>query len=278
MEKAKPTVLVIGGTGKTGRRVVERLTARDVTVRSASRNGAWRFDWSQSETWGPALAGADAAYITYAPDIALPGAVEAITDLIERAKREGVRRLVLLSGRGEPEAQRAEARLMESDTACTIIRASWFMQNFSESVFRDGVAAGEVVFANGDVPEPFIDADDIADVAVSALLDDGHIGQIYEVTGPRLLTFREAVAEIAVSLARPVLYVDMSPDDYLSALRKAQLPDEIISLMSILVKEVLDGRNAYVTDGVQRAMGRPPRDFTDFARHSIASNAWDNGS
>ena len=134
------------------------------------------------------------------------------------------------------------------------------------------------LFANGDVPEPFIDANDIADIAVSALLDDGHIGQIYEVTGPRLLTFREAVAEIAVSLARPVHYIDMSPDDYVSALREAQLPDESISLMSTLVKEVLDGRNAYVTDGVHRAIGRPPRDFSDFARRSLVSNDWDTGA
>lgn len=270
----QPTILVIGGSGKTGRRVVERLSAQGATVRAASRNGPWVFDWARPETWGPTLAGADAVYITYAPDIALPGAVEVVRALIQRAGQEGVARMVLLTGRGEPEAQRAEAELMASDAAWTIIRASWFMQNFSESVFRDGVEAGEVVFANGHVPEPFIDAEDIADVAVASLLDPSHIGKVYEVTGPRLLTFQDAVAEISASLGRPVAYVDLPPNDYLAAARHVGLPDDLIILLGILVNEVLDGRNSYLTDGVFRALGRQPRDFTDYLAHALAAQVW----
>lgn len=274
MQESHPTVLVIGGTGKTGRRVVERLVERNISVRAASRTGSWAFDWTRPETWGPALAGADAAYITYAPDIALPGAVEAVRALIECAREEGVHRLVLLTGRGEPEAQRAEAELMASGAAWTIIRASWFMQNFSESVFRNGVEAGEIVFANGHVPEPFVDADDIADVAVASLLDPAHTGQIYEVTGPRLLTFQDAADEIAASLEHPVAYVDLPPDAYLAVLNDAKVPDDIVMLLGILVTEVLDGRNAFVTDGVLRALGRPPRDFADFLARAVADEAW----
>lgn len=274
MQRGPDTVLVIGATGKTGRRVVNRLNQHGVKVRAASRNGPWKFDWTQPNTWGPVLAGSDAAYISYAPDIALPGAVEAVSALILRAKQEGVRKLVLLTGRGEAEAQRAEIELMASCAAWTVVRSSWFMQNFSESVFRDGVAAGEVVFANGHVPEPFVDADDIADVVVAALLDDTHVGQIYEVTGPRLLTFEVAVAEISAGLGRPVTYVDMSPTDYVDALRHAGLPNDIVQLLEILVKEVLDGRNSRTADGVFRALGRPARDFSDYIARAASSGAW----
>lgn len=277
MDRSGRTFAVIGGTGKTGRRVVERLLDRGLSVRSASRAGPWRFDWERPGTWGSVLAGADAAYMTYAPDIALSGAVEAIGRFIDCAEKAGVRRLVLLSGRGEPEAMRAEARLQRSAVEWTIVRASWFMQNFSESVFRDGVAQGEVVFANGHVPEPFVDADDIADVVVAALVEDAHVGKLYEVTGPRLLTFGEAVAEIARGTTRVVRYVDVPPAEYIAALRQVGLPDEVVSLLDILVNEVLDGRNAHLTDGVRDALGRPPRDFASFVADAHAMRSWDDG-
>ena len=184
------TTLIVGGAGKTGRRVAERLRARGVPVRIASRSSAPAFDWEDRAGWPAALAGAQAAYVTYYPDLAVPGAADAIGALTETAHAAGLRRLVLLSGRGEREAEAAEQVVQASPIDSTIVRASWFSQNFSEGHFAEPVAAGEVALPVGEVREPFVDADDIADVAVAALTEDGHAGRLYEVTGPRALDVR----------------------------------------------------------------------------------------
>jgi len=197
-------ILVLGATGKTGRRVAERLAARGLAVRAGSRNASPAFDWNDSSTWASALDGVSAVYISYYPDLAVPGAQEAVEALAKLAVGMGVRRMVLLSGRGEEEAQATEEALKLIGADLTIVRASWFNQNFSEGAFLDYILAGEVALPVGDVREPFVDADDIADIVVSALTGDWHIGQTYEVTGPRLLTFAEAVGEIAAAAGRDV--------------------------------------------------------------------------
>jgi uncharacterized protein YbjT (DUF2867 family) len=271
------TTLVVGGTGKTGRRVAERLQARDLPVRIGSRSGAPPFDWEDRSTWAPALQGTAAAYVSYFPDLAVPGAPEAIAAFAEQALAAGTRRLVLLSGRGEEEAQRAEQALAETDAEWTIVRCSWFSQNFSESYLLEPVLAGEVVLPAGDVPEPFVDADDIADVAVAALTEEGHAGEIYELTGPRLLTFAEALGEIAKASGRKIRYVPISVEENSSMLAEQDVPAEYVWLLTYLFTEVLDGRNAYLTDGVQRALGRDPRDFADYAREAAATGIWDGG-
>jgi uncharacterized protein YbjT (DUF2867 family) len=176
--------LVLGGTGKTGRRVVERLGALGVPTRVGSRSGRPPFDWEDRSTWAPVLEGVGSAYISYYPDLAVPGAPETVGSFAELAVRSGVRRLVLLAGRGEPEAEEAENAVRASGADLTIVRSTWFAQNFSEDYIVDGVRSGEVALPARDVPEPFVDADDIADVAVAALTDDRHIGQVYELTGP----------------------------------------------------------------------------------------------
>jgi len=273
MQERKP-ILVVGGTGKTGRRVAERLTARGVPVRIGSRSATPAFDWEDPSGWPAALDGAGAIYITYYPDLAAPGATEAVRALVDQAVAQGVRRLVLLSGRGEEEAQRAEQVLQESGADWTIVRASWFSQNFSESVLLEGVLAGEIVLPAEEIGEPFIDADDIADVVVAALTEDGHVGRLYEVTGPRLLTFAEAAAEIARASGRPVRYTRVSPGDFAAALAEQGSPSEVTELLLYLFTTVLDGRNAHPTDGVQRALGRAPKDFADYARDTAATGVW----
>jgi uncharacterized protein YbjT (DUF2867 family) len=268
------TTLVLGGTGKTGRRVVERLEARGVPTRVGSRSGEPPFDWEDRSTWAPALRGAEAAYVSYYPDLSLPGAVEAVGSLAELAVRSGVRRLVLLGGRGEPEAQKAEDAVRESGAELTIVRSTWFAQNFSEDYLLEAVRSGEVALPAAGVPEPFVDADDIADVAVAALTDDRHIGELYELTGPRLLTFAEAVDEIARAADREIRYVPVSIDAYAAAAAAQGVAGEMIELITYLFGEVLDGRNAHLADGVQRALGREPRDFRDYARAAAASGVW----
>jgi len=268
------TTLVLGGTGKTGRRIVEQLAARKVPVRIGSRSATPSFDWDNRSTWPVALMNVDAVYISYYPDLAAPGATEAIRAFCELAVRLGVRRLVLLSGRGEPEAQRCEEIVRNSGAQWTVLRCSWFNQNFSENYLLEPILAGEVALPAPNVGEPFVDADDIADAAVAALTDGKHAGQLYELTGPRLLTFAEAIAEIARASGREIRYVQVSMDDYVVALEQAQLPPEFVGLIKYLFTEVLDGRNAHLTDGVQRALGRAPRDFAEYARHAAASGAW----
>jgi uncharacterized protein YbjT (DUF2867 family) len=265
---SNPTTLVIGGTGKTGRRVAERLQARGVAVRAASRSSEIPFDWHDVATWEPALRGASAAYISYFPDLAAPGAADAIGALSAVAMRSGVRRLVLLSGRGEAEAQRAERALQESDADWTIVRCSWFAQNFSEGAFAVSIAAGELALPVDSIGEPFVDADDIADVAAAALSEDGHVGRLYELTGPRLLTFAQAVEEIAAAAGRPVRFERIALEEFAGAMTGLGVSDEEVDLLRFLFTEVLDGRNARVTDGVQRALGREPTDFAEYARRA----------
>jgi uncharacterized protein YbjT (DUF2867 family) len=267
------TTLVIGGTGKTGRRVATRLQARGLPVRIGSRSSATPFDWERPDTWAPALRDVSAVYLTYYPDLAAPGASAAIEGFTRLAKSAGAPQVVLLSGRGEDEAQKCERIVQDSGLPFTIVRASWFNQNFSENYLLEPLQAGEVALPIGDVGEPFIDADDIADVATAALTDRRHLGQLYEVTGPRLLTFRQAVAEIARASGRDIRYVQVSRDDYAAGLRAA-VPSDVASLIMYLFEEVLDGRNESTTDGVMRALGRPARDFADYARATAATGIW----
>jgi uncharacterized protein YbjT (DUF2867 family) len=181
---------------------------------------------------------------------------------------------VLLSGRGEEEAERAEQALQASGAEWTIVRCSWFMQNFSESFFADGVLAGEVALPAGDVPEPFVDVEDIADVAVAALTEPGHAGALYELTGPRLLSFGDAVGEIATAAGRPIAYVPVPVGAYGAAMSAEGVPDDVVELTTYLFSEVLDGRNAQLAGGVRQALGREPRDFSDFARRTAAAGTW----
>ncbi|NEA24788.1 NAD(P)H-binding protein [Actinomadura bangladeshensis] len=274
MEIENGLTLVLGGTGKTGRRVVERLEALDVPVRMGSRSASPAFDWADEATWAPVLRGVERVYLSYYPDLAAPGAPEAIAAFTAKAAAAGVRRVVLLSGRGEPEARECERIVEGAGLEWTVVRASWFAQNFSEDYLLDPVRAGEVVLPAGAVPEPFVDAGDIADVAVAALTREGHAGEVYEVTGPRALTFAEAVAEIGRAAGREIAFVPVSADDYAAALKEHGLPDDVIGFLTYLFTTVLDGRNAAPADGVRRALGREPRDFAAYARETADSGIW----
>ena len=274
LDRNSKPVFIAGGTGKTGRRVAERLTARGIAVRIGSRQAAPAFDWNDRATWAAAVSGAGAAYITYYPDVTVPGAVETVESFIQLALEKNCHRLVFLSGLGEEEARRAEQVLIRSGAEWTVVRAAWFMQNFSESFFLEGVRAGEVVFPADKVVEPFVDADDIADIVAKALSEKGHAGEIYEVTGPRLMTFAEATGEIARATGRDIRYVPVDLDAYVATMRDLGVPDDEIQLLEYLIGDVLDGRNESMTDGVQRALGRAPRDFADYARDAAATGVW----
>ncbi|MBS0125050.1 NAD(P)H-binding protein [Thetidibacter halocola] len=266
-------ILVIGATGKTGVRVAAKLEAKGLPVRRGSRNSATPFDWEAPETWAPALTGARAAYVTYFPDLAFPGAVEKLESLVETAQDVGVEHLVLLSGRGEHHARLGEEVVRNSGVNFTIVRAAWFAQNFSEGYLRDPVLAGVLPMPGGDIAEPIIDIDDIADVAVAALTEEGHRGKLYEVTGPRLMTFAEMADVLSQATGRPIRHIPISFEDFHANVAAAG-GDFVADVFTAIARETLDGRNAHTTDGVVQALGRPPRDFTDFARSAASADAW----
>lgn len=272
--KEKNLTLVLGGTGKTGRRVAERLKAKGQEVRIGSRSAVPSFDWNNEKGWDACLTGVTAAYITYAPDLAMPGASDAIQAFVDHAKRCGVKRLVLLSGRGEEEAQACERIVQNAGLEWTIVRASWFNQNFSEGAFVDMVLSGAITLPAGDQVEPFVDVDDIADVAVAALTEDHHNGQVYEVTGPRLMTIADVAADLSRATGREIAYVDVPHKAFVTEVANSGAPKDVVWMLDYLLSTVLDGRNAHLTDGVQRALGRPPKDFSDYARDVAATGAW----
>lgn len=273
-EKTGKKILVLGGTGKTGNRIAQRLARLGWPVRIGSRSNEPAFEWQDPATWKPVLHDVDAVYITFQPDLAVPGAVDTIRLFTEAAVAGGAQKLVLLSGRGETAAQACEQVVMQSGVDWTILRASWFNQNFSESYLVEPVLAGYVALPVGAVGEPFIDADDIADVAVAALTETGHTRQLYELTGPRLLTFAEAVSEIAGATGRSIQYEPISMAAYTADLTTHGVPADYVSLLTYLLTEVLDGRNASLADGVERALGRKPTDFADYVRRTAATGIW----
>lgn len=268
-------IMVIGGTGKTGRRIVAGLEEKGFPVRTGSRSGTPAFDWSNVAGWDACLEGVKAVYISYSPDLAMPGATDAIRELVEKAKSHGVERFVLLSGRGEEEAQACERIVQESGAEWTIVRASWFNQNFSEGAFVEMVLSGKITLPAGDTPEPFVDVDDIAEVAISALIEVGHDGEVYEVTGPRVMTFADIAAELSNATGRQIDFVQIPHEAFITHATESGAPKEVVWMLDYLFATVLDGRNAHVTDGVERALGRPAKDFADYATETAATGIWE---
>lgn len=267
-------ILVIGASGKTGRRVLQRLNDRKVPALGVSFSSTPSFDWHNKATWEAVLNNISSVYISYYPDLAIPGAVDAVAQLSNLAVKKGVQKLVLLSGRGEAEAQQCEEVVMDAGVDWTIVRASWFCQNFSEGNFLEPILAGHVALPAGNVGEPFVDADDIADVAVAALTEEGHSKKIYEVTGPRLLTFEDAVSEIAKATGRDIKYEQVPMKAYADLLVEYQLPKDLIWLVTYLFTEVLDGRNESIADGVEQALGRKATDFSEYVKKTAATGVW----
>lgn len=266
-------ILVVGASGKTGARVAGRLEARDLPVRRGSRRSATPFDWEDPATWAPALSGVSKAYVTYFPDLAFPGAVEKLEAFTKVAAESELEHIVLLSGRGEHFASLGEEVVRNSGLPFTIVRAAWFAQNFSEGYLRDPILGGVLPMPGGDISEPIIDIDDIADVVVTALTEDRHFGARYEVTGPRLMTFAEMADVLSNALDRRIQHIPISFEEFRANVA-ASGDGSVADVFTAIARETLDGRNAHTTDGVERALGRKPRDFAEFAHTAMAAGAW----
>ncbi len=267
------SILVTGATGKTGSRVLSRLKTAQYDARPGSRRAEVPFDWDDSGTWAGALRGIHAVYVNYHPDFAFPGAIENLTHFTHVAASSGVERLVMLTGRGEHHAQLAEQVIASSGLDHTIIRSAWFAQNFSEGSLRDPVMDGVLPMPGDDLQEPIVDIDDLADVIVAALTGTGHSGETYECTGPRLLGFEEVADILSGAMGRRVDYLPISFEDFHAEL-EATSGVLFADIVTSIARETFDGRNARLGDGVMRAIGRPPRDFTEFAQAAAWAGKW----
>lgn len=274
-------ILVTGATGKSGRRVISQLRAKALPVRAAARRGEHVFDWTDRSTWDTALDGVGSVYI-----VQLDG-TKLVRPFIERAVQHGVQRIVLASGRGIDNPDYAEdssgvreglldseAAVRESGLKWTISRPGWFAQNFSEGFFADAIRAGELRLPAGDGAASFVDAEDIAAVVVAALTEDRHTGHIYELSGPRSVTLTEAVAIISEATGREIRYVPLSVEDYVAELVQQGLPPADAKAFADVIEPLREGTDEYVSDGVQRALGRPPRTFAEFAESTAAAGVW----
>jgi uncharacterized protein YbjT (DUF2867 family) len=275
MEKERNPILVLGANGKTGSRVASKLQDLNIPFRKGSRQAAIKFDWADKSTWAEVLNGISQVYITFQPDLAMDGSIAKISQFVQLAEKSNVNKLVLLSGRGEYEAERCEQIIMESGLKWTIVRASWFSQNFSENYLLEPILAGYVTLPADEVKEPFIDIDDIAEVVIAALTQDKHDGKIYEVTGPELLTFKEAVEKIAKATRRDIPFKYISVPGYAAEMKKYGVPGDIIGLISYLFSEILDGRNESITKGVEEALGRKATTFDEYVKKTVETGVWD---
>jgi len=268
------TVAIVGATGKTGQRVLSQLQEREYSVRALSRNSEYAFDWADKASWENALKGADSAYVTYFPDLAVPQAADDIRVFVALAKTLGIKHIVLLSGRGEEGAQLAEQIVITSGLEWNIVRASWFMQNFSESFMLDGIKAGQLVLPEPKADEPFIDVDDIADVAIAALTRTNLRNQVLEITGPQLLSFDSCVKSIGTASGRDITFATAPIDAYLLGARSQGLPDDIAWLINELFVNVLDGRNESTTNTIEDVLGRPAKSFQQYVEKTEQTGVW----
>ncbi|WP_350280086.1 NAD(P)H-binding protein [Kribbella sp. HUAS MG21] len=272
-------ILIVSGKGKTGRRVAAQLDARGVPYRLASRSTEPRFDWYDESTWADAVRGTETAYL--APPVGPTGLAQA-GKFVQRA--DGLRRLVLLSGRGVGSPGRdfavydgsleLENVVRASGLDWTIVQPAWFAQGFSEDFLRYHVLAGEIRLSAGTGAEAWIDTDDVGDVMTTALLDDSYSGQTLAISGPRTLTMTEIATELTEATGRKITYVDLAPEDHVSELIEQGLTPEDADAVRDLFAVIRNHRSEYVSTGVDEVLGRPPRDFTHWARATAATGVW----
>ena len=267
--KQSTQFLIIGATGKTGSRVVKGLESLGFKPKRAGRNAEVLFDWDDATTWSPTLVGVDRIYLTYYPDLAVPKAPDDISRFCALAKMKGIQHITLLSGRGEPAAQACEDIVKQSGVNWTVVRASWFNQNFSEGFFRQYILNGKISLPVSSMTEPFIDVDDIADVVLASLTDAKHQSQLYEVTGPELISFPDIAEKFSQALSRPIVFESLTMQDFQERLAAQAVPNDVIGSLIYLFSEVLDGRNNYTTEAVEKALGRKPKTFEQFIKSNL---------
>lgn len=276
MNTTDSPILITGGTGRTGARIAHRLVDRGVPVRVGSRRAPVPFDWNEPGTWAHALAGVRAAYLCYSPDLAFPGVPELMSAFTVAARDAGVERLVLLSGRGEEGARAAEEVVASAGLDWTVLRCAWFAQNFSEHFLLGPVRRGRLLLpADGTITEPFLDLDDLADVAVDALIGDDYLGRVLELTGPRLLTLHEVATELSDATGRVIRFEPGTAEQFAADLALDGIPIEESLPLASLFTEILDGRGSSLTPDLRSVLGREPTDFRSYVSRTAETGIWD---
>lgn len=271
-------ILVTGATGKTGRRVAALLNAKGLTIRAVSRTSAIPFDWNDAFTWPAAVEDAGAVYLVH-PGLGSPDAANHIESFAKTAAAAGITKVVMVTtpddGSEFSQSMRlAERHVIDAGLALTSLRLRWFYQNFSEDFLLPSVLSGELRLPAGQGREAFVDADDIAEVAVTALTDDRHIGCNYEVTGPSLLTFDEIAKEITRGAGFTVRYVPLSPNDYVAEQLALGAPEDWVYTLSAMYQDIADGKLETFAGDVETVLGKPARRFSDFVKHAAHEGVW----
>lgn len=270
--------LVTAPNSKTGRRVVELLQNANMLVRIASRSTRIKFDWEDTNTWQQAITGVDCAYIILPPNLAFANMAARLQMFVQLCEKNELRRLVLLTGRGEAESEKCEAVLLQSSIASTIVKTSWFSQNFSEGIFLESILNGEVVVPVSGVKEPFIDVNDIAEVVYRSLLDESQNNHVYELTGPDLLSFKDVADMFSEKLNTNVNVTYIPLETYLTELANLGLSHEEIKLTRYLFEQLLDGRNEYITSDLRDLLARDATSFQQFIDNTKCSDVWNVSS
>ncbi|MFH8489388.1 NmrA family NAD(P)-binding protein [Streptomyces longisporoflavus] len=273
--------LVTGGTGTTGSRVATALAAQGTAVRIGSRTPApdtdqVRFDWADPATHAPALTGADGVYLV--PPIGDAEPSRLMVPFLERALDAGVRRFVLLSSsaiaEGDPGAGEVHRALRRLAPEWAVLRPSWFMQNFvtpSHPHAQSMRTADEIVTATGQGRVAFVDADDIAAVAVRALTDERPHNAAHLVTGPRALGYTDIAEVVSKVSGRAIRHRSVSVAELRERLASAGIPERFAAVLAAMDDGIADGSEDRVDPTVEQLTGRPARSFEDFAaEHATA--------
>ncbi|KMO84074.1 ergot alkaloid biosynthesis protein [Mycolicibacterium chubuense] len=267
-------ILVTGATGNTGAPVVAGLRERGLRARAASRHpdpadaDAVVFDWSDDATFAPALTDVRAVYLVAPTGAADP--VPMVRPFLEQATARGIRRVVLLSSsaveRGEPGLGEIHDLVAGLFAEATVLRPSWFMQNFvgDHPLARSIRETREIVTATGDGRLAFIDAADIAAVAVEALTAPEPVSEELVLTGPESLSYAEAAAIASEILGEPVRHVDVSTAELTQRLVAAGYPADFAGMLATLDERIRAGEQDFVTPAVRDVAGRTPTSLRHF--------------
>lgn len=230
-----------------------------------------RFDWRDESTWDAALDGAEGVFIVG------PGSAsdwsDTLTRFLDAATAAGIQHAALLSARGVEfhpggAVDTAEKALQAGPVAWTILRPTHFAQNFTEAMFTP--VDGRIVAPVDDGAEPFIDVDDIAQVAAVVLTERAHDNRMLELSGPEAITFTDAAAVLAEVTGEPVRFVSESDDEHVSRLQAAGTPHGYVRWRMAMLRGIRTGADAYLSSGVDEVLGRSATRFPDWAAREAA--------
>lgn len=271
-------ILVLGATGNVGQPLVAELVARGEPVKAASRTGKSAggaegvvFDFANPATYGPALKGADRAYVL-APTgtLDVPGTlIPFLTSAVERKVKVVLQSVLGADADDSIPYRQVELFLERSGTPYVILRPNWFTDNF-QIFWLDGIRHGVIAVPAGEGRSSFIDVRDIASSAVAALTSSKFDGQAFNLTGPEALSYAEAAAILSKASGRPIDYKASTDADFIAMLTNAGVPKAYAEFLAAIFHPVREGWTAAVSSAVQTLTGKAPRSVEAYAKEKAA--------